>query len=101
MAYTVIAVVMGIILSIIGNFWALLKSIIGNNQDGPVFISNQLMISFEQNSILVFNSNIAGEGGAVYSESNITIKGNSQFIFNDNSAINGWDIACYSKCTFC
>ena len=72
---------------------------IANNQDGPVFVSNQVMISFEQNSILVFN--IAGEGGAVYSESNITIKENSQIMCNDNSAINGRDIACYSKCTFC
>ena len=58
------------------------------------------MILFEQNSILVFNSSIAEEGRAVYSESNITIKGNSQIVFNDNSAINGGATACYSKCPF-
>ena len=71
---------------------------VATNEGGAVFVSNQAIISFEQNFSLVLNSYIAEEGGA---ESNITIKGNSQVVFNDNSAVNGWATACYSKCTFC
>ena len=70
------------------------------NQGGAVFVSTQAMTSFEQNSIVVFNSNRADKGGAVFSENNITIKGNSQITFNNNSATIGGAMACYSKCKF-
>ena len=61
---------------------------IGRNDGGAIFLSNYSMISFDHDSIVVFNSNIAARRGALFLKitSVVITRGNSEIIFSGNLA---------------
>ena len=69
---------------------------------GTICSENSGHISFEGNSVTIFNNNTAGFGAAIYlfDKSNMNFKDMSNVTFNNNTANNnGGAIALYDNCT--